>query len=107
MEYEYKVVPVQNEVGFDFNKKCARMEEQMNQICDHMGEASEEEMNSMMEELGTIQDLLMAHDFYIIDSKVEEIGRIAANGEKMPQKSTYFYPKLTTGLVMNKFMDVK
>ena len=32
MEYEYKVVPVQNEVGFDFNKKCARMEEQMNQL---------------------------------------------------------------------------
>ncbi|MEI3183016.1 MAG: ABC-F family ATP-binding cassette domain-containing protein [Lachnospiraceae bacterium] len=29
----------------------------------------------MMEELGTIQDLLMAHDFYIIDSKVEEVGR--------------------------------
>ena len=28
----------------------------------------------MMEELGTIQDLLTAHDFYIIDSKVEEIG---------------------------------
>ena len=46
------------------------MEEKMNQICDHMGEASGEEMNSMMEELGTIQDLLMAHDFYIIDSKV-------------------------------------
>ena len=51
------------------------MEEKMNQICDHMGDASGEEMNSMMEELGTIQDLLMAHDFYIIDSKVEEIGR--------------------------------
>jgi len=29
MEYEYKVVPVQNEVGFDFNKKCARMEDQL------------------------------------------------------------------------------
>ena len=51
------------------------MEEKMNQICDHMGEASEEEMNSMMEELGTIQDLLMAHDFYIIDAKVDEVGR--------------------------------
>ncbi len=51
------------------------MEEQMNHICDHMGEASEEEMNRMMEDLGTIQDLLMAHDFYIIDSKVEEVGR--------------------------------
>ena len=32
-------------------------------------------MNAMMEELGTIQDLLMAHDFYVIDSKVEEVGR--------------------------------
>ena len=51
------------------------MEEQMNHISDHMGEASEEEMNRMMEDLGTIQDLLMAHDFYIIDSKVEEVGR--------------------------------
>lgn len=51
------------------------MEEQMNVICDKMGEASEDEMNAMMEELGTIQDLLMAHDFYIIDSKVEEVGR--------------------------------
>ena len=51
------------------------MEEQMNEICDKMGEASENEMNQMMEELGTIQDLLMAHDFYIIDSKVEEVGR--------------------------------
>ncbi len=51
------------------------LEEQMNEICDKMGEADEEEMNAMMEELGTIQDLLMAHDFYTIDSKVEEVGR--------------------------------
>ena len=33
--------------------------------------------------------------------RVEEIGAVAAAGEKMPQKSTYFYPKLITGLVMN------
>ena len=52
-----------------------QMEEQMNQICDKMGDAGEDELTSMMEELGTIQDLLMAHDFYIIDSKVEEVGR--------------------------------
>ena len=51
------------------------MEEQMNQICEKMGEADEDETNSMMEELGTIQDLLMAHDFYIIDAKVDEVGR--------------------------------
>ena len=51
------------------------MEEQMNQICEKMGEANEDGMNAMMEELGTIQDLLMAHDFYIIDAKVDEVGR--------------------------------
>ena len=51
------------------------MEEQMNQICDRMGEVGEDEMNAMMEELGTIQDLLMAHDFYVIDAKVEEVAR--------------------------------
>lgn len=51
------------------------MEEQMNQICDRMGEVDEDEMNAMMEELGTIQDLLMAHDFYVIDAKVEEVAR--------------------------------
>lgn len=39
------------------------LEVQMNEICDHLGEASEDEMNVMMEELGTIQDLLMNHDF--------------------------------------------
>ena len=51
------------------------LEEQMNGICDRLGEAPEEEMESMMEELGTIQDLLMTHDFYTIDAKVDEVGR--------------------------------
>ncbi len=41
--------------------------------------------------------------FLLNPTRVEEIGQVAANGEKMPQKSTYFYPKLITGLVMNKF----
>ena len=50
------------------------MEARMNEICDKMGDADEDTMNEMMEELGTIQDLLMNHDFYVIDSKVEEIG---------------------------------
>lgn len=39
--------------------------------------------------------------FFLNPTKVSEIGAVAANGEKMPQKSTYFYPKLTTGLVLN------
>jgi len=32
---------------------------------------------------------------------MEHVERIAGNGEKMPPKSTYFYPKLLTGLVFN------
>lgn len=51
------------------------MEERMNQICDAMGDAQEKELENMMEELAVIQDMLTMHDFYIIDSKVEEIGR--------------------------------
>ena len=51
------------------------MEEQMNRICEQMGEASEDELARMMDELGTIQDLLMMHDFYMIDAKTEEVGR--------------------------------
>lgn len=51
------------------------MEVQMNTICDQMGEATPDELEVYMEELGTIQDLLTMHDFYMIDSKVEEVAR--------------------------------
>lgn len=51
------------------------MEEQMNQICDRLGDVSEEEMTVLMDELATIQDTLTLHDFYMIDAKVEEVGR--------------------------------
>ena len=51
------------------------MEERMNEICDSLGTASPEEMDVLMEELGTIQDTLTMHDFYVIDAKVEEVAR--------------------------------
>ena len=51
------------------------LEEQMNQMYDKMADATEEEMASYMEETGVIQELLSAHDFYMIDAKVEEVGR--------------------------------
>ncbi|HET8564335.1 MAG TPA: DUF1015 domain-containing protein [Candidatus Binatia bacterium] len=40
--------------------------------------------------------------FILNPPKPEEILTIANSGEKMPQKSTYFYPKLISGLVVNK-----
>ena len=39
--------------------------------------------------------------FILNPTRVAEIRDVAASGEKMPQKSTYFYPKLITGLVIN------
>ena len=47
------------------------MEERMNEICDKMVDADDAQMEAYMEELGTIQDLLTNHDFYMIDAKVE------------------------------------
>jgi len=60
--------------AFDF---LLDMEKNMNDICEKMTDPDidEDTMNNLMEELGTIQDLLDAHDFYMIDSKVEEIAR--------------------------------
>lgn len=58
--------------AFDF---LYAMENRMNEICDKMAEAGEEELDAYMEELGTIQELLTAHDFYMLDAKVEEVGR--------------------------------
>lgn len=48
-------------------------EAQMTDLCTKMAEASDEELAVMMEDFGNIQDLLDTHDFYIIDTKVEEI----------------------------------
>lgn len=39
--------------------------------------------------------------FFLNPTLVEEVINVAGNGEKMPQKSTYFYPKLIAGLVIN------
>lgn len=51
------------------------LEERMTQICDSLGDVNEKEMAILMDELGTIQDTLTLHDFYVIDAKVEEIAR--------------------------------
>ncbi|ADQ15404.1 DUF1015 domain-containing protein [Halanaerobium hydrogeniformans] len=40
--------------------------------------------------------------FILNSTSVKEVKEIADLGEKMPQKSTDFYPKLLTGLVINK-----
>ena len=41
--------------------------------------------------------------FFQLPAKVAQVRNIARSGNRMPHKSTYFYPKLLTGLVINKF----
>ncbi|MDR4938673.1 ABC-F family ATP-binding cassette domain-containing protein [Rossellomorea marisflavi] len=51
------------------------METEMNELFGKMGEASPEELEDLLEETGTLQEALTNNDFYVIDAKVEEIGR--------------------------------
>ena len=44
--------------------------------------------------------------FILNPTKVEQIRAVASEGGKMPQKSTYFYPKLIAGLTVNQFKEV-
>jgi uncharacterized protein (DUF1015 family) len=39
--------------------------------------------------------------FFMRPTPVEQVREVAATGESMPPKSTYFYPKVPTGLVFN------
>ncbi|MYL28746.1 MULTISPECIES: ABC-F family ATP-binding cassette domain-containing protein [Halobacillus] len=52
------------------------MEQEMNTLFAKMGDASPEELEALLEETGSIQDMLTNNDFYTIDAKVDEV----ANG---------------------------
>ncbi len=39
--------------------------------------------------------------FFLNPTRLEELRTVALDGKRMPPKSTYFYPKLLTGMVMN------
>ncbi len=40
--------------------------------------------------------------FFLRATRIEQVWEVALSGHKMPQKSTNFHPKLTTGLVLNE-----
>ena len=39
--------------------------------------------------------------FFMAPTPIEQVQEVAAAGESMPPKSTYFFPKVPTGLVFN------
>ncbi len=60
---------------------------------------------SAVEALQSVLDGGFQCAFLLNATRVRQIKDVSAAGEKMPQKSTYFYPKLITGLVMNSLID--
>ena len=57
-------------------ERLFEMEKRINEICELLGEVTDDsKMNELLEEMGLLQDLLDSHDFYVIDSKIEEVAR--------------------------------
>jgi uncharacterized protein (DUF1015 family) len=48
-----------------------------------------------------VQSGRMDAGFFMRPTPVEQVREVAETGESMPPKSTYFYPKVPTGLVFN------
>ena len=43
--------------------------------------------------------------FFMAPTPIEDVQAVAETGESMPPKSTYFYPKVPTGLVFNSLVE--
>ena len=43
--------------------------------------------------------------FLLNPTRINQVTRVADSGEIMPHKSTYFYPKIVTGLLINKLVE--
>lgn len=57
------------------------LEQEMLMLYEKMGDATEDELNKMMEDVGEIQSTLEHNGFYIIDSKIEEVANGLGLGE--------------------------
>ncbi len=51
------------------------IEAEISEMYMQMADADETEINRLMEEVGTLQDILDHNDFYMIDAKVDEVAR--------------------------------
>jgi uncharacterized protein (DUF1015 family) len=41
--------------------------------------------------------------FFMNPTGIDQVRKLAENGIRLPQKATFFYPKLLSGLVINAF----
>ena len=61
---------------------------------------------SIAEAISDVDNGKASAAFILNPTKIHETKEVALAGDKMPQKSTYFYPKLITGLVMNQIKAI-
>ena len=84
------------------------LETKMNEICDRLGDVDEDTMMTLMEELGTIQDTLTMHDFYVIDAKVEEVARaLGLLDLGLDKLESSYYEHVAKGVLGNAVNIVK
>ncbi len=57
------------------------------------------------EAVGRVNSGEFSAAFFLRPTSLEEMITVSKKGLKMPQKSTYFYPKLLTGMVFHSFGD--
>jgi uncharacterized protein (DUF1015 family) len=57
--------------------------------------------NRLAEAIGEVEEGAADAGFFLRATPVEQVREVAATGESMPPKSTYFFPKVPTGLVFN------
>jgi uncharacterized protein (DUF1015 family) len=81
-----------------------------NLLLDHLLGIGEKELNAQShvtyvkeaeDALHAVNDYDAQLAFLLNGTRVDQLREVSLQGEKMPQKSTYFYPKLLTGLVIN------
>ncbi len=80
-------------------------------LIQHVLEISEEDIKRQTylkyykdasEEWNDLESRKLQIAFFLNPTKVEQVVEVSRAGAKMPQKSTFFYPKLMTGFVMNQ-----
>ncbi len=75
-------------------------------VLKHLLRVQDEEIsfsNSADEAVGLVNSSRCDFAVFVPATSVEEVKDIAENGLSMPPKSTYFYPKVLTGLVFHKY----
>jgi uncharacterized protein (DUF1015 family) len=73
-------------------------------VFDRVGAVSEDIMytNDMQEATGKVDSGQAEACFIMNPVKIHQLKAIALNGERMPPKTTYFYPKILSGLTVYK-----